>query len=425
MSGSPDGNGVNEARGHPRAGGVAAGGEGRDPIARAKRRQAAAIMARTGLAGWLSIVRETGAGGGSPDPVLDLWAPVNVVGLSALLLRPDGRATAVVANYDRVAIERSGHFDEVLAYDQDWRPALLKALDALGEGRIGLNYSMHDNLADGLTHGAFLALEHVLDGSRHVGRMVAAEGAAAELRGVKTADEVERIRAAARITEGLFAELGPRLRPGATEREVYAHVHGRLREMGLGTAWDPEICPAVNIGPRSEHGHAGPGDVAAAPGDLVHLDFGVLANGYCSDLQRMWFVPEADRDSPPEEVLLAFDAVHGAIRAGFAALRPGVSGVEVDNAARTHVVDAGYPEFQHAFGHQLGRACHDGGGVLGPLWPRYAARSRQSVRAGQVWTLELGVPTSRGSLSLEEMALVTEDGALWLSQPQDSIWMAG
>ncbi len=401
------------------------GSDGSGSMAQAKRRQAAAIMARAGLAGWLSVVRETGAGGGSNDPVLALWAPVTVVGLSALLLRPDGRATAVVANYDRVAIERSGHFDEVLAYDQDWRPSLLKALEAVGDGRIGLNYSIHDHLADGLTHGAHLALEHALAGTRHSERLVAAEGAAAELRGVKTPAEVERVRAAARITEGLFAELGPRLRPGATERDVYAYVHGRLRELGLGTAWDRQICPSVNIGPRSEHGHAGPGDIAAAPGDLVHLDFGVLAAEYCSDLQRMWFIPEAGHDSPPEEVLLAFDAVHGAIEVGFAVLRPGVPGVEVDEAARAHLRDAGYPEFQHAFGHQLGRECHDGGGLLGPLWPRYAARSRQPVRAGQIWTLELGVPTARGGLSLEEMALVTEEGAVWLSQPQTSIWMAG
>jgi len=394
-------------------------------ISAGKRRQAAAIMARQGLSGWLSIVRETGAGGGSADPVLALWAPVNVVGLSALLLRPDGRATAVVANYDRLAMERSGHFDEVLAYDQDWRPSLLRALDATGEGRIGLNFSIHDHLADGISHGSFLALEQALAGSRHTGRLISAESAAAELRGVKIPQEVERIKGAAHLTEDLFAELGPRLVPGTTEREVYDFVHARLREMGLGTAWDPQICPSVNIGAASEHGHVGPGDHAAAPGDLVHLDFGVLAAEYCSDLQRMWFLADSGRDSPPEEVLLAFDAVHGAIRAGMAALRPGVPGFEVDEAARAHLRDLGHPEFQHAFCHQLGRACHDGGGVLGPLWPRYAARSRQVVRAGQVWTLELGVPTPRGALSLEEMVLVTDDGAVWLSQPQDSLWLAG
>jgi Xaa-Pro aminopeptidase len=391
----------------------------------AKRSQAAAIMARHGLAGWLSVVRETGAGGGAADPVQALWAPVAVVGLSALLLRPDGRATAVVAGYDRLAVERSGHFHEVLAYEQDWRPALLQALDALGEGRIGLNFSLHDHLADGISHGAYLALQEALAGTRHAGRLTSAAAAAAELRGVKLPEEVERIRAAARLTEGIFAELGPHLVPGVTERQIHAFVHGRLRALGLQAAWDPQFCPSVNVGPRSEHGHAGPGDLAAAPGDLVHLDFGVLAAGYCADLQRMWFVPDRGRDHPPEEVLLAFEAVHGAIRAGLAALRPGAPGCEADAAARAHLRELGYPEFPHALGHQLGRACHDGGGLLGPLWPRYAARSRQPVLAGQVWTLELGVPTPRGRLSLEEMALVTEGGAVWLSEPQDSLWMAG
>lgn len=396
-----------------------------DAIAEGKRRQAAEIMARNGLAGWLSLVRETGAGGGAPDPVARLWAPVNVVGVTALLLRADGKATAVAANYDRAGLARSGLFDEVVAYELDWRPPLRQALDALPEGPIGLNFSAEDHLADGISHGLYLSLVEALRGTRHADRLVSAEAAAADLRGSKTAVEVERIRRACRITEDLFAELGPRLQVGVTEPEIHGYLHARMRALGAVPSWDGAICPTVNAGPLSEGGHVGPGDLAAGPGDLIHLDFGVCTDGYCSDLQRMWYIPVPGSDHLPEEVLLAFEAVHGAIRAGFAVLRPGVGGVEVDAAAREHLRDCGYPEFGHAFGHQLGRACHDGGGLLGPDWPRYAARSHLPVREGQVWTLELGVPTRHGTVGLEEDVVVTADGAEWLSEPQESLWLAG
>jgi Xaa-Pro aminopeptidase len=396
-----------------------------EALAAEKRQQAVAIMARHGLAGWLSLVRETGAGGAPADPVLALWAPLPVVGVSAFLLAADGRAVAVVAGYDREAAVRSGLFDEVRAYDDDWRPALRAALDGLATGPIGVNYSPEDHAADGISHGLYLALVAALGGTGHAERLVSAEAAAAALRGCKTAGELARLRRACALAETVLADLGPRLRPGVSEGGIHAFVHERLRDLGAGPAWEAAICPTVHVGPLSAQGHVGPGAVRAQPGDLVHVDFGVVADGYCSDLQRVWYVPPTGRDHPPEEVLLAFEAVRGAIAAAQASLRPGVAGYEVDAVAREHLREAGYPEFRHALGHQVGRACHDGGGLLGPLWPRYAARARQPVAAGQVWTLEVEVATPYGVLGLEEMVTVGEAGAAWLSHPQTAIWLAG
>ena len=100
------------------------------------------------------------------------------------------------------------------------------------------------------------------------------------------------------------------------------------------------------------------------------------------------------------------------------AIDAGVRGWQIDEIAREVIVDAGYEEFKHAFGHGLGRACHDGGTLLGPRWPRYGATPEGIVEAGNVYTLELGVVTEAGYLGVEQDVLVTENGCEFLSTRQ-------
>jgi pimeloyl-ACP methyl ester carboxylesterase len=88
----------------------------------------------------------------------------------------------------------------------------------------------------------------------------------------------------------------------------------------------------------------------------------------------------------------AFDTVRRAIQSAFDALKPGVECWTIDAIARKVVVDAGYPEYQHATGHTVGRAAHDGGGVLGPKWERYGKTPTYLVEAGNVFTLGRVLP---------------------------------
>jgi Xaa-Pro aminopeptidase len=98
----------------------------------------------------------------------------------------------------------------------------------------------------------------------------------------------------------------------------------------------------------------------------------------------------------------------------------------VDEAARRSIAAAGYPEFQHAFGHQVGRLAHDGGACLAPRWERYGRTPYLSIRKDQVFALELGVSVpGHGYLGLEEMALVTDDGCHWLSDRQMELPLIG
>ena len=335
---------------------------------------------------------------------------------SAFLFGAGGERIAVTARFDVAGVRATGVFAEVVGYDEDVKGALLDALRRLDPGRIGLNYSLDDVTADGLTHGQWLLLNELLRDTPYAARLASAAPLLSRLRGRKSPAEVERIRAAVAVTEEVVERATEGIRPGATERQIADLVHDEFRRRGVGPAWPWESCPIVNCGPESEPGHAAPrDDLRVEPGQLVHMDLGVRLDGYCSDLQRMWYVRRPGEAGPPDDVRRAFEVVVRAIEAGADALRPGVRGWEVDAAARRVVLDAGYPEFKHSLGHGLGRAVHDGGTRLGPRWPCYGSTPERAVEAGNVFTLELGVPTSAGFVGLEEDVLVTEGGCEFLS----------
>jgi Xaa-Pro aminopeptidase len=377
--------------------------------------QAQALLAEIGLGCWLTFARETEL---HPDPGVDQVVGAGVVRNSAFLFG-GGERIAIVANFDTSAIKAGGVFREVIGYDEDIRGPLLDALRRLDPPSIGLNYSTDDQTADGLTHGHWLLLLQLLGGTPYLDRLTSAAPLLTRLRGRKTPTEVERIRKAVAMTEWVVALLTPRVRPGMSERDLAAFVHARFAELGVAPAWAADGCPIVNTGPASELGHSHPSaELRIEPGHLVHVDLGVRLDGYCSDIQRMWYVRRPGETIPPADVKRAFDTVVRAIDAGAAALRPGVAGFEVDAAARRVVVAAGYPEFKHGLGHGLGRAVHDGGTMLGPRWPCYGRNPEGVVEAGNVFTLELGVPTDAGIVGLEEDVLVTATGCEFLSSRQ-------
>lgn len=392
-------------------------------IQREKLDQAAAILDELGIDCWLTFVRESSE---TPDPVQPLTVGQPVTWQSAFLVTRGGRRVAILGGPDGTQTRQLGLYPDVRTYDESFVPVLRKALAELDPQRIAVNYSTSDVAADGLSHGMYLQLTKALARTPYRQRLESAAPIIGPLRSRKTPTERERMQRAIAITEELFAKVTAFLAPGRTERQVADLLHDELRRRGLGTSWDWDECPIVNAGARSEAGHAGPTDNAMRAGDLIHLDFGVVFEGYCSDLQRMWYLrgPGADRE-PPDEVRRAFRACVAAIEAGRRALHAGVPGWEVDAAARNSLTAAGYPEYRHALGHSVGVACHDGGPLIGPRWPRYGDTPERPIEPDSIYTLELGTPTSRGYIGLEDMVHVTRRSASFISTVQTELMVVG
>jgi Xaa-Pro aminopeptidase len=207
-----------------------------------------------------------------------------------------------------------------------------------------------------------------------------------------------------------------------SEIEIATFMHDQIKERGLEPAWDWDHCPTVNAGPTSPVGHVGPTGIQIQPGQLLHFDFGVKERDYCSDIQRVVYFLAPGESAPPEPVQHGFATIVRATQETVKAMAPGILGIEADNIARGIVTEAGYPEYKYATGHQMGRAAHDGGGLLGPLWERYGDSPNRPLEAGHVYTVEPGLAVpGYGYIGIEEDVLVTEIGTEFLGPPQTQL----
>lgn len=226
-------------------------------------------------------------------------------------------------------------------------------------------------------------------------RLASTSIAIERLRMRKDADEIRRIRAAVNLASGIFPQLIETIRAGITENEVAGSLDHLARSAGAEKMAFESI---VASGRRSALPHARPTREPIGPGFVV-LDYGVILGGYCSDMTRTVGVGELDK---PSRDLYA--AVLEAQLAGIAAVRPGATAGEVDEAAR-RVLRKGKLDrnFTHSLGHGLGLEIHEA--------PRLAKGQTQRLEPGMVITIEPGVYIpGRGGVRIEDTVLVTETG---------------
>ena len=393
-----------------------------DPLIEEKIEQVPKILDELGLDAWMLFSRESAT---VHDPSFDLVVGTNVTWHSAFILTRSGDRVAVVGSLDKANIEAHGHYPEIVTYVGGITADLRKVLGRLDPKRIAVNFSVNDPAADGMTHGQWLALTAIVEGTPYARRIETAERLVAALRGRKTAEERRLIREACDVTVRIFEAVTPKLRPGLTEKQFAAMIVDEMNRIpGLTPAWESDHCPAVFTGPDSAGAHAGPTDRPIEPGHIVNVDFGVRRNGYCSDLQRTWYVTRPGETAAPDAVKKGFDTILKSIRDASAAIRPGKTGAEIDDVARGVVTSAGYAEYPHGTGHQIGRVAHDGGGGLLPRWERYGNTPLLPIETGQCFTIEPRLTVEgHGVATCEDIVTVEDHGATFLSRPQESLWL--
>jgi len=369
---------------------------------------------------WLTFVRETS---GVRDPALDLLIGASdLTWESSLILTRSGERIAIVGNLEKDAVGRLGVFDEILGYDKSVRELLRDTLSRLHPDRIAVNTSKNNVHADGLTHAMYEMLRDYLHGTPYADRLVSAEPVINALRGRKTPAELERIRKAVEITAEIYKQTFDFLKVGMTEIEVGEYMQKLANDYGVGLAWPADNCPAVNSGPNSPIGHNGPTNIKIERGHVIHFDFGVKYEDYCSDIQRVCYVLREGETEAPVEVQRGFITLRTAIEKSREAMQAGGTGNSIDTISREIVTDSGYPEFPHGLGHQLGRVAHDGGAMLGPLWEKYGDSPNQKLEVGQIYTIEPSLPVpGYGHLGLEEDVVITKGGAEYIGEPQREI----
>ena len=230
----------------------------------------------------------------------------------------------------------------------------------------------------------------------------------ASLRQIKDADEIRKMRAAAALGCSLFDNIFDQIVPGATENEVALALEYNAK---LGGASEMSFPSIVASGPRSALPHGRATSSKLPRRGFVTLDFGVVLDGYCSDMTRTVHLGPANG-----EERRVYEAVLEAQEAGVAAVRPGATGGDVDEAARSVLRRARLDKwFTHSTGHGVGLEIHEG--------PRIAAKQPQKLEAGMVVTIEPGVyMPGKFGVRIEDMVLVTRAGGDILT-PSTKAWI--
>jgi Xaa-Pro aminopeptidase len=216
------------------------------------------------------------------------------------------------------------------------------------------------------------------------------------LRQVKDEDELAVMSEAALLGCKLFEQILGFIRPGIAEVEVAAALEHRARLQGAeGMSFETIVASGVRS--ALPHGRA---TTAALPRrGFLTLDFGVILKGYCSDMTRTVYLGKPRTDERD-----AYQAVLQAQEAGVAAVAPGASCGEVDEAARSVLRRAGLAEaFTHSTGHGVGLEIHES--------PRIGAGQKTRLATGMVVTIEPGIYLAgRYGIRIEDMVAVTRTG---------------
>jgi len=386
-----------------------------DKLLAAKSDQAVNLLKKLDIDLWMIVGRESSA---SPDPALPLVVGGDVVWISFFMFSSSGKRIALVGNFDVPMFKKLGHFSQVKGYTKGVKEDLIHILLKLNPRKIAINYSLEDPLSDGLAHGLYLHLLQMFKGTRFEGILVPAEPILSQLRAVKLPQEIERIQKACDITQKLFNALAKKVGPGMSGVEIHDLLKKKVRSKGLTFSFPPTI----SIGTKAPLGHSMFTEDRLEKGEILHIDMGVIYEGFCSDMQRLIYLLRDGESKPPKKVQAAFDTISGIIEETAALAKPGVTGYSLDRIARDILTDKGYPEYQHALGHQLGRFVHDGGTVLAPRWERYGKSPYGRLMEGNVFTLELEIVLKNiGVVGLEEDIMVTAEGGRFLSKPQRSL----
>jgi Xaa-Pro aminopeptidase len=230
-----------------------------------------------------------------------------------------------------------------------------------------------------------------------------------DLRLVKDDGEVARIEAAGTIADAALASVRDRLLEGPTEQEFGLELDTEIRRLGAsGTSFETIVAG----GPNGARPHHRPSGRRVQEGDLVVLDFGALVDGYCSDMTRTVSI-----GGPDEVQQRMLDVVTASQAAGVAAVRPGATCAEVDEACRSVIRDAGWGDaFLHGTGHGVGLEIHED--------PRVSFSSDGTLATGYVVTVEPGVYLpEHGGVRIEDTVVVTPDGCRPLTHaPKDPAW---
>lgn len=244
---------------------------------------------------------------------------------------------------------------------------------------------------DYVTYAAFLDYEAKIEAE-----LKPVNGLIEKIRMIKTPEEVNILKAAAKIADDAFEHICKFIKVGQTELEISNELEFFMRKQG---ATSSSFDTIVASGLRSALPHGVATEKKIESGDFITLDYGALYNGYISDITRTVAVGE-----PSDKLKEIYQVVLDAQVLGVEKIGPGMTGIEADAIARDYIKSKGYGEaFGHSTGHGIGLEVHEAPGL--------SFKSQTVLEPGMAVTVEPGIYLPGiGGVRIEDDILITESG---------------
>ena len=298
------------------------------------------------------------------------------------LVTPSGQYFITDGRYIEQSKEQVKGFDRFI--DMDTNLSIIKKNELLNnDTKIGfegdhVNFTLYDSMKKMFTGINWESTKMILE----------------DLASVKDETELDAIRTAVDITDKVYEEILPMLRPGYTEKQVANTLVSKYREYGDGEAYSP----IVATGPNGALPHAVPTDREFKKGDFIVIDAAAKYAGYHADMTRTPVVGEAT-DKHHE----IYAIVKEAQQRGCDIAKAGVSCKDVDSATRDYIHEMGYGEYYtHGTGHGLGLEIHTS--------PRFSPASEDVLAENNVMTIEPGIYLAGwGGVRIEDDVIINKD----------------
>lgn len=391
-----------------------------------------AAMREVNVQAWVTFLRENandplalhvgGENAGAPSAVLFIFTRAG----ERAGERESVRSVMLSGFGEAIALRELGVHDSVVVYEgglDGLASAVAERLRAADAQRIAIN-SGGSGIADGLSYTQRTALERAL-GPALSARLAPSHDLIQSWLAIKLPAEVAIMRRAAALTARLEEEAYATIVPGRTrDSDLALFLKRRMRELNVEDGWSPAQNPSVNSGPDRGHSHAS--DRVIGHGDVIQTDFGIKVHGvWVTDIQRFAYVLRPGETAPPADVQRKWERGRDGGRAAFDAMRPGVTGAQVDSAQRTLMNAGGSASVPWGTGHGVGYWAHDAGPGLNRRETRALREEMTFAFDGFfAWTLPGGDGVwGNGSktISVEEMVVITATGAEYLVPPQQQL----
>ncbi|MDP5276498.1 M24 family metallopeptidase [Chengkuizengella axinellae] len=222
-----------------------------------------------------------------------------------------------------------------------------------------------------------------------------------DMRISKSQGEITKIKKAIDITEEALRLTLPKIKLNITEMEIVAELEYQIKKLG---AEGPSFSSLVLAGEKAGHPHGNPGDRKIKTGEFLLIDFGVVLDGYVSDLTRTFAIGEVN-----DQLKDIYDTVLQANLQAIEVVKPGTSIANVDLTARAVIENKGYGQyFINRVGHGFGMEIHE--------HPSVHSKASGLLREGMTFTIEPGIYNPKlAGVRIEDNVVVTKDGVDVLS----------